>query len=83
MISRRELLGAAAAAVALPGGLKLPQLKPPPKFLTPAEFALLEELSGGHARLYPFATFDDVVGILDREAEAWLASFSSTTAAAD
>jgi len=68
MISRRELLGAAAAAVALPGGLKLPQLRPPPKFFTPAEFALLEELSeliipadeqSGGARAAGVATYID------------------------
>ncbi|HWC73628.1 MAG TPA: gluconate 2-dehydrogenase subunit 3 family protein [Gemmatimonadales bacterium] len=47
MISRRDMLGAAgaaAAALALPQ-LKVPALKPPPKFFTPAEFALLDELS--------------------------------------
>ena len=46
-----------------------------------ARSTLLERLSGEHPRLYPFETFDDVVAVLDREAEAWLASFSSTTAA--
>lgn len=44
MISRRELLGAAAAAAALPL-IKIPALKPPPDFFTPAEFALLDELT--------------------------------------
>ena len=44
MISRREMLGAAAAALALPL-VRVPQLKPPPDFFTPAEFALLDELS--------------------------------------
>jgi hypothetical protein len=47
MISRRDMLGsagAAAAALALPN-LKVPQLKPPPKFFTAAEFALLDELN--------------------------------------
>jgi gluconate 2-dehydrogenase subunit 3-like protein len=46
MISRRAMLGATgAAAAALTLKVKLPQLKPPPKFFTPAEFALLDELS--------------------------------------
>jgi gluconate 2-dehydrogenase gamma chain len=47
MISRRDLLGAAgaaAAALTLPL-VRVPVLKAPPKFFTPAEFALLDELS--------------------------------------
>ncbi len=47
MISRRDMLGAtgaAAAALALPH-VKWPVLWAPPKFFTPAEFALLDELS--------------------------------------
>lgn len=54
--------------------------------LAPVVFArdtLWERLNGLHPRIYPFETFHDVVTVLDREAEAWLASFSSTTAAAD
>jgi 2-hydroxy-3-keto-5-methylthiopentenyl-1-phosphate phosphatase len=45
--------------------------------------ALLEPLSEQHPRLYAFDTFNDVVDVLDREAESWLASFSSMTAAVD
>jgi hypothetical protein len=46
MISRRELLGAAAAALTVPlVKVPLPTLKPSPKFFTPAEFSLLDELS--------------------------------------
>ncbi len=42
---------------------------------------LWERLSADHPRIYPFETLHDVVAVLDKEAEAWLASFSSTTAA--
>jgi 2-hydroxy-3-keto-5-methylthiopentenyl-1-phosphate phosphatase len=48
-----------------------------------ARDTLLERLAGVHPRIYPFESFTDVVEVMDREAEAWLASFSSTTAAAD
>lgn len=54
--------------------------------LAPVAFArstLLEALDGVHPRVYAFETFDDVTAVLDREADAWLASFSSTTAAMD
>lgn len=54
--------------------------------LAPAVFArdtLLRRLAGAHPRLFPFETFHDIIAVLDRESEAWLASFSSTTAAAD
>ena len=44
MITRRDMLGAAVAALTLPL-VKIPRLKPLPKFFTPAEFALLDELS--------------------------------------
>jgi 2-hydroxy-3-keto-5-methylthiopentenyl-1-phosphate phosphatase len=46
-----------------------------------ARSTLLERLKGEHPRLYPFETFHDVIAVLDREADQWLASFSSTTAA--
>lgn len=48
--------------------------------LAPVTFArstLLERLGGGHPRTYPFESFDDVVAVLDREAESWVAAFSS------
>lgn len=48
-----------------------------------ARSALLETLDGAHPRVYAFETFDDVTAVLDREAQSWLASFSSMTAAAD
>lgn len=54
--------------------------------LAPAVFArstLLEELTDRHDRLRPFETFHDVIATLEQEAGEWLASFSSTTAAAD
>jgi 2,3-diketo-5-methylthio-1-phosphopentane phosphatase len=57
-----------------------------PAKLASAVFArdtLLARLDGAHERIYPFETFTDIVTVMDREAEAWLASFSSTTAAAD
>ena len=37
-------------------------------------------LSGAGGRVYAFETFGDVVAVLEREAESWLESFSSTTA---
>jgi 2,3-diketo-5-methylthio-1-phosphopentane phosphatase len=46
-----------------------------------ARSTLLERLSGARERVYPFATFHDVVAVLEQEAGAWLESFSSTTAA--
>lgn len=46
-----------------------------------ARDTLWEQLSGEHPRIYPFETLHDVIAVLEREAEAWLASFSSTTAA--
>ena len=52
--------------------------------LAPVVFArdtLWAELKDEHPRIYPFETFHDVIAILDREADGWLASFSSTTAA--
>lgn len=42
-----------------------------------ARSTLWEQLNGEHPRIYPFETFDDVTAVMDREAEAWLASFSS------
>ena len=54
--------------------------------VAPAVFArstLLAELNGSHGRVRPFETFQDVIATLEREAPAWLASFSSTTAAGD
>ncbi len=48
-----------------------------------ARSTLLSELEGRHARVRPFETFHDIVATLEREAPEWLASFSSTTAAAD
>jgi 2-hydroxy-3-keto-5-methylthiopentenyl-1-phosphate phosphatase len=52
--------------------------------LAPVVFArdtLWERLKDQHPRIYAFETFHDVAGVLQREAESWLASFSSTTAA--
>lgn len=54
--------------------------------LAPAVFArstLLKELQGVHPRVRPFETFHDIIATLEQEAPEWLASFSSTTAAAD
>jgi len=48
-----------------------------------ARDTLLRALDGVHPRIYPFETFHDVVDVLEREADSWLASFSSTTAGAD
>jgi 2-hydroxy-3-keto-5-methylthiopentenyl-1-phosphate phosphatase len=48
-----------------------------------ARSTLWERLKDEHPRIYPFETFNDVTAVLDRGAEAWLASFSSMTAAAD
>ena len=45
--------------------------------LAPVVFArstLFERLAGEHPRLFPFETFDDVVAVLEREAESWLAA---------
>lgn len=44
--------------------------------MAPVVFArdtLLARLEGEHPAIYPFETFDDVVAVLDREAEGWLA----------
>ncbi len=52
--------------------------------LAPVVFArdtLLARLKDEHPRIYPFETFHDVIAVLEREADGWLASFSSTTAA--
>jgi 2-hydroxy-3-keto-5-methylthiopentenyl-1-phosphate phosphatase len=43
--------------------------------------SLSVDLKAGPARVYPFETLHDAVAVLDREAESWLASSSSTTAA--
>lgn len=54
--------------------------------LAPVVFArdtLWARLKDDHPRIYAFQTFHDVIAVLDREADAWLASFSSTTVAAD
>ena len=45
-----------------------------------ARDALWERLKDQHSRIYPFETFHDVIAVLEREADGWLASFSSTTA---
>lgn len=45
-----------------------------------ARDTLWERLNDEHPRIYPFETFHDVIAVLDREADAWLASFSFTTA---
>jgi len=48
--------------------------------LAPVVFArstLLERLTGGHPHVSPFESFDDVVAVLDREAESLLAAFSA------
>ncbi len=42
---------------------------------------LWERLKDEHPRIYAFETFHDVIAVLEREADGWLASFSSTTAA--
>ncbi len=42
---------------------------------------LWEEFKDQHERVYPFETFHDIINILERNADAWLSSFSSTTAA--
>ncbi len=52
--------------------------------LAPAVFArstLWERLKDEHPRIHAFETFDDVRAVLDREADGWLQSFSSTTVA--
>ena len=57
-----------------------------PARLAAAVFArdtLWERLKDEHPRIYPFETFHDVIAVLDREADSWLASFSSTTAVGD
>jgi 2-hydroxy-3-keto-5-methylthiopentenyl-1-phosphate phosphatase len=46
-----------------------------------ARSTLWERLNGVHPRIYPFDTFDDVRSVMEREADQWLRSFSSTTAA--
>lgn len=46
--------------------------------LAPVVFArdtLLARLAHARPRVYPFETFHDVIAVLDREAEAWLAEF--------
>lgn len=48
-----------------------------------ARDTLWERLKDDHARIYAFETFHDVIAVLNTEAESWLASFSSTTAAGD
>jgi 2-hydroxy-3-keto-5-methylthiopentenyl-1-phosphate phosphatase len=51
--------------------------------LAPAVFArdtLWEALKDEHSRIYAFESFHDVIAVLEREADGWLASFSSTTA---
>jgi 2-hydroxy-3-keto-5-methylthiopentenyl-1-phosphate phosphatase len=42
-----------------------------------ARSTLWERLKDEHPRIYPFETFNDVTAVLEREAEAWLASLSS------
>jgi len=44
-ISRRDMIQATAAAMALPAFSKSPIPTPQPRFFTPAEFALVDELS--------------------------------------
>lgn len=46
-----------------------------------ARSTLWERLKDEHPRIYAFETFDDARDVLDREAEQWLQSFSSMTAA--
>ena len=48
-----------------------------------ARDTLLRALEEVHPRIYPFETFNDIVAVLEKEADGWLESFSSTTAAAD
>ena len=40
-----------------------------------ARDTLLRELEGTHARLFAFETFDDVRGVLEREAAGWVEAF--------
>jgi 2-hydroxy-3-keto-5-methylthiopentenyl-1-phosphate phosphatase len=52
--------------------------------LAPVVFArdtLWSALKDEHPAIYPFETFHDVIAMLNAEADHWLASFSSTTAA--
>ena len=44
-ISRRDMIQATAAALALPALAKAPSPRPKPLFFTPAEFALVDEMS--------------------------------------
>ena len=44
-ISRRDMIQATAAAMALPALAKAPRPSPKPLFFTPAEFALVDEMS--------------------------------------
>jgi 2-hydroxy-3-keto-5-methylthiopentenyl-1-phosphate phosphatase len=46
-----------------------------------ARSTLWERLKDEHRRIYAFETFDGARAVLEREAEGWLRSFSSTTAA--
>ena len=48
--------------------------------LAPVVFArdtLLARLQGEHPRLFPFETFDDVQGVLEREGAGWLEGFGA------
>lgn len=52
--------------------------------LAPVVFArdtLLTRLAGTRDRVYAFESFRDAIAVLEAESDAWLASFSSTTAA--
>lgn len=45
-----------------------------------ARSTLLERLGDEGRAPYPFETFHDIIAVLNREADGWLESFSSTTA---
>jgi 2-hydroxy-3-keto-5-methylthiopentenyl-1-phosphate phosphatase len=56
----------------------------PAALMAQAVFArdtLLERLAGHSRPLFTFGTFHDAIIVLEKEARAWLESFSSTTAA--
>ena len=42
-----------------------------------ARSTLLERLNGTHPRVFPFETFHDAVGVLEKESDGWLRSFAA------
>ncbi len=86
-ISRRDMIQATAAALALPALAKAPSPSPKPLFFTPAEFALVDEMSdmiiptdaqSGGARAAGVAAFIDA-----RLAEAFEKALLTRIAAAE